>query len=120
MTWLDRLLVALARFALGLLQRRCSPAHRRVWWPNIVTFAARAELFPDGAPEAWPGDAQAGLVTLAFGSPGPHGLASPPPPLLEIGLTRDMLDMFIDGAVEVRNRQDIQLQALRPDPFGLK
>lgn len=113
MTWLDRLLVAFARFALGLLHRRFSTAHRRVWWCNINTFRARAVLFPEGVPDAWPGDKWAGNVRFAFGSPGPLGLASPPPPLLEVALTRDMLDLFIDSAIEVRARQDIQLRALR-------
>ena len=115
MTWLDRLLVAFVRLGMTLLNRRLSTAHRRVWWVSATSLRARPNLFPDGVPEEWPAEEWAGVISVAFGSPGPRGHDSPPRPLLEIMLTRRMLDMFTDGAIEVRNRQDIQLAALREE-----
>lgn len=120
MTWLDRLLVAFARFAIGLLHRRFSTAHQRVWWTNIDSYRPTSATFPD-VPETWPPEMTAGQVRVAFGQPGHHGHSSPPAPLFTMIMTRRMLDMLIDGAVEMRNTQDIQLRALRrPNPFGLR
>jgi hypothetical protein len=121
MTWIDRLLVRLARLAIGLLNRRFSTAHRRVWWSNVSTYRARRVLFPGEVPQRWPADQEAAMIRIAFGEPGPRGMDSPPSPLLDITLTREMLDLFIDGAAETRNTQDVQLAALReqfPEAFA--
>lgn len=113
MTPYDRFLVALARFVLGLLARRFSTEHQRVWWSGVRTFGAQNRWLPADAPEAYPPEEWAGVVSVSFGPPDPARPSGTPPPLLELTVTRRMLDLHIDGAAEVRNRQDIQLQALR-------
>jgi hypothetical protein len=115
MTWYDRLLVVVARWLLGRLARRFSTEHERVWWVQTRTYNPRRFVNTwTELPEQWPAEEWAGEVSFSFGTPGPDGLhGNAPPPILDITITRRMLDTLVDGAVEVRHRQDIQLQALR-------
>ena len=116
MTWYDRLLVAAASRLMARICRRFSTADQRVWWANITTIHPRALLWAGGAPEIWPADLDAGELRVAFGTPKKPGTMTPPEPFLVMTFTREMLDVFIDGAAEVRNRQDVQLKAMGGKP----
>lgn len=101
MTWLDRLLVGFARFALGLVQRRFSTAHGRVWWWNVSSTRPRADRWPDLMPAA--------IGRISFGG----SVEGEALLVLRVEFTREMFDVFVDGQVETRRAQDGQLADLR-------
>jgi hypothetical protein len=105
----DRITVTAVRWLLHRLERRLDQQQGRVWWFNVVTARPNRAMWPDGPVGDWPDDVQAGAIRVGFGG----DKSALEPPMFAIGLTRPMLDLLVDGAVEVRGRQDIQVAALK-------
>jgi hypothetical protein len=92
MTAFDRFLVWLARWALHLVARRFNQGRGRVWYMNTATL--RPQRLPSGALTP-----KAGVVFLGFGAERN---------LFAMHVTRQMLELFRDGATTVLAQQDAQ------------
>lgn len=92
MTMFDRLLVRVASMVLRLVGRRFNQAKGRVWYVNIAS--TRPQRLRSGALTP-----KAGWVFLGFGAERN---------LFAMHVTREMLELFRDNAVEVVRIQDAQ------------
>jgi hypothetical protein len=111
---LDRMLVWHARTAVKLLNRRLSIEHSRVWWWQSHTLRPQPG-------QVWDDETFVAEVRIGFGGSEREALGRGL--VLGTTYTRPMFDMLVDGAVEARRMQDVQLAALRAravkGPFGI-
>jgi hypothetical protein len=95
MKLINRIVVRIAERAVGLVHRRFDLTRGLVWHVNVS--ANRPRRFVDGSLSE-----KLALLSIGFGQ------LDDVRPVIDIVLTREMLDLFIQGAISVREQQDAQ------------
>lgn len=108
----DRVHVAIARHVLARITRRIATTEGQVWFMQVRSTRPRRRMWLPGQPigPGLPDGVAAGFIRIGVG--GSEGEAMDPP-MIEMAVDQNMFNVFVDGAVHVRNLQDVQLKALR-------
>jgi hypothetical protein len=114
LTAFDRLKVWLTRRLIASLERRISPAEGRVWWYNVTSFRPQVRMWlPGQDTEGWPEGRTAALLYIGVGGSEAEANRNR---IIEVAMTREMLEQFrrnADHAVDIQDEQINAVKAVR-------